>query len=337
MIPYTQHALLSLLTLAAAVAIAADSGSKTPPATIQNPVKEGDLATVKLTPQAEQRLGIATAVVVKRALPQLRTFSGEIVLPLATEGILSIAQPVLGASPDEFRRVADLQADADGKQNEARAALNAAETAMKRAEQMFAEKAGSQRALDEARGALDVAKATNAASEARRALLGIPVADAAKGSRRWVRATVFASELARLDPDVPGQVSALSGAERRSVEAKPVKAPASANAALGTVDVFYEIAGADAPQIGQRVAVSLPVRGAVVESLVAPHAAVLHDFHGGAWVYEQTAPQTYVRRRVSVARVVGTDAVLASGPPAGTKVVTSGAAELFGTEFGAGK
>ncbi|MEQ1861480.1 MAG: efflux RND transporter periplasmic adaptor subunit, partial [Chthoniobacteraceae bacterium] len=62
-----------------------------------------------------------------------------------------------------------------------------------------------------------------------------------------------------------------------------------------------------------------------------------HDIHGGQWVYENTAPQTFTRRRVVVDRVVGPDAVLASGARAGAKVVTDGAAELFGTEFGAGK
>ncbi len=160
--------IVSIITCAAVTVFAAESGSKTPPATIENAVKEGDLSTVKLTEQAEQRLGIATAVVEKRALPQLRTFPGEIVLPLATDGNSSFAQPVLGASPEEFRRVADLQADADGKLKEARASLSAAETAMKRAEQMIADKAGSQRAVDEARGALDLAKAVSATAEARR-------------------------------------------------------------------------------------------------------------------------------------------------------------------------
>jgi hypothetical protein len=37
-----------------------------------------------------------------------------------------------------------------------------------------------------------------------------------------------------------------------------------------------------------------------------------------------------------VAAVVGEQAALASGPPPGASVVTDGAAELFGTEFGAG-
>ncbi|MEQ1851562.1 MAG: efflux RND transporter periplasmic adaptor subunit, partial [Chthoniobacteraceae bacterium] len=65
--------------------------------------------------------------------------------------------------------------------------------------------------------------------------------------------------------------------------------------------------------------------------------AVLHDIHGGQWVYEQTADHTYTRRRIQVARLAGNDAVLTSGPAAGSKIVTDGAAELFGTEFMTGK
>ncbi len=68
-----------------------------------------------------------------------------------------------------------------------------------------------------------------------------------------------------------------------------------------------------------------------------PFGAVLHDIQGGQWVYVQTGEHTYARRRVQVARLAGVDAVLASGPPVGSKVVTDGAAELFGTEFVTGK
>jgi len=76
---------------------------------------------------------------------------------------------------------------------------------------------------------------------------------------------------------------------------------------------------------------------ATEESLVVPWSAILHDTTGGAWVYENIAPQQYARRRVEVRRVVNSRAVLARGPAVGTKVVTAGAAELFGTEFGTGK
>ena len=44
-----------------------------------------------------------------------------------------------------------------------------------------------------------------------------------------------------------------------------------------------------------------------------------------------------VRRRVQVSRVAGDQAVLATGPAVGSKIVTVGAAELFGTEVGFSK
>jgi hypothetical protein len=46
---------------------------------------------------------------------------------------------------------------------------------------------------------------------------------------------------------------------------------------------------------------------------------------------------TFARRRVEVARVAGGVVVLSAGPKIGTRIVTDGAVELFGTEFGAGK
>ena len=69
------------------------------------------------------------------------------------------------------------------------------------------------------------------------------------------------------------------------------------------------------------------------EHLVIPFNAVLHDIHGGQWVYVQTAEHVYTRKRIQVAHIAGTDAVLASGPPAGSQIVTDASAELFGTEF----
>jgi hypothetical protein len=71
--------------------------------------------------------------------------------------------------------------------------------------------------------------------------------------------------------------------------------------------------------------------------LTIPSSAVLYDIHGGAWVYQQTAPQKYSRRRVEIARVAGGAALVARGLQTGAKVVTAGAAELFGTEFSTGK
>ena len=83
---------------------------------------------------------------------------------------------------------------------------------------------------------------------------------------------------------------------------------------------------------GQRVGVRVKLKGEET-SRVVPWSAVMHDINGGTWVYEQTAPQTFVRRRVEVRYVTGDLAVLASGPAEGARIVTAGAMELFGTEF----
>ena len=87
---------------------------------------------------------------------------------------------------------------------------------------------------------------------------------------------------------------------------------------------------------GQRVGASLPLRGDEEELTVSREAIIL-DYFGGTWVYEKTAEHTYVRRRVIVDRVAGPVAVLASGPKKETVVVTKGAAEMAGTDFGFSK
>jgi hypothetical protein len=79
----------------------------------------------------------------------------------------------------------------------------------------------------------------------------------------------------------------------------------------------------------------LPLRQSE-QGLVVPEAALLYDMHGDAWVYEDVGGNAYARRRVQVSRHAGDLVVIARGIPQGAKVVTAGAAELFGTEFGAG-
>ncbi len=86
-----------------------------------------------------------------------------------------------------------------------------------------------------------------------------------------------------------------------------------------------------------------PVREAQVERSgsgmyrqVVPYSAVLYDEYGVTWVYTTPEPLVFVRHRIIVDYIVGDQVVLSEGPPTGTEVVTVGAAELFGTEFGIG-
>jgi hypothetical protein len=69
------------------------------------------------------------------------------------------------------------------------------------------------------------------------------------------------------------------------------------------------------------------------ERTVVPYAALLYDPEGKTYVYTSPKPLQYVREEVAVDRVEGNRVLLSEGPPAGTEIVTVGAAEVYGTEL----
>jgi hypothetical protein len=69
-------------------------------------------------------------------------------------------------------------------------------------------------------------------------------------------------------------------------------------------------------------------------TLVIPYAAVVYDAEGEAWTFASPAPFTYKRAPIVIASIKLDTAVLTTGPPPGTAVVTIGASELVGMEAG---
>ena len=67
-----------------------------------------------------------------------------------------------------------------------------------------------------------------------------------------------------------------------------------------------------------------------------PYGAVLYDPDGKTWTFTKVKGLTFRRRAIVVASITGDTALLTSGPPVGTEVVTLGANELFGAEIGVG-
>ncbi|HEY7547135.1 MAG TPA: hypothetical protein VID27_19735, partial [Blastocatellia bacterium] len=82
------------LLMAACTQEHADEKKAPPPAKVENAVKEGDLATITLSPEAESRLGIETAAVELISVSQTRTIGGEIVLP--PDSTITVSAPVAG-------------------------------------------------------------------------------------------------------------------------------------------------------------------------------------------------------------------------------------------------
>lgn len=287
--------------------------------------------TITLTADAEVKLRLKTAPVERRVVAATRLYAGEVVL--AGKQTLS---PLVGGTLEERLRLAEQQAVADGQVAKAQAQAELSRLAAERAGKMLTAEAGSQRALEEARAALMSAEAELRTARVKRELLGSAGTGSDHSGGKWVRVAVFSGEAGRVAKGEPAAVRGLeSGA--KPVAAPPVSGPATADARTATIDLYYALPESAPWRAGERIAVELTLAEGRAESLTVPFSAVLHDIHGGEWVYVQTAPRTYARRRVQVARVAGPDAVLASGPAIGTAVVTDGAAELFGTEFMTGK
>ena len=71
-------------------------------------------------------------------------------------------------------------------------------------------------------------------------------------------------------------------------------------------------------------------------AMTIPYAAIIYDAQGATWAYVNTAPLVYLRESVTVEVIDGAVVHISAGPPTGTHVVTTGAAELYGAEIGVG-
>jgi membrane fusion protein, heavy metal efflux system len=372
------------------------------PAKVEKLPGEADLTTITLIPEAETRLGIATAAVERRDVPRTRALGGEVIVPpgravavsapltgtlLAPEGgvptpgarvkkgqVLFRLQPLL--SPEAQATMATARVEAQGQVDQAEKQLAQAKVQLDRAERLLRDKLGSTGALVDAKAQYEVAEATLKAAKARRDALDktirgleggtldpLPIEVEADGvlknvhtmvgqtvsagallfdvlrlDRVWVRVPVYVGDAPAVEEAAPAEVGGLAvGSDAPTRPAQPVLAPPSGDPLAATVDLFYEVENPDgALRPGQRVGVTLPLKGER-SGLVVPREAILRDFDGGTWVYVAGGGHKYSRRRVRLDRMAGPMAVLSAGPEPGTRVVTDGAAELFGTEFGGAK
>lgn len=300
--------------------------SAPPPAKAQAVAQEAELLRLTLTPQAVARLGIATIKVGAGKAGMMRETSGEIVVPNGAGGVPT-------GSLSNLAQIGTAQAAADGEVERSRAQVRLARIALNRATQLVAEEAGSVRARDEAAAALTTAQAQASVAVQQRRLLGPSVSALGRQPTLWVRVSASGTDIAAINRTATALVSPL-GASDAGYSARPIQAPPSANAIAGTVDLYYAIDNRDQRwRVGQRVAVRLAL-GQVQHGLAVPAAAILRDIYGGEWVYAQTAPGTYVRQRVEIASTGVDGAIVARGLRPGMEIVTTGAMELFGTEFG---
>jgi hypothetical protein len=66
---------------------------------------------------------------------------------------------------------------------------------------------------------------------------------------------------------------------------------------------------------------------------VVPYAALIYDGDGKTYVYVTSKPLSFQRSAVVVDRIDDARARLRTGPPVGSRVVTTGASEVYGAEL----
>lgn len=370
---------------------------KVMPAVVENPVKESDLTTVRLTEKAVERLGIKTKPVEQQSVNLTRTYSGELMAVPGSSMILMapVSGTVLGlkdgrlpaaGSPVKkgqlLYRLMILPSEKDllGASEDAKlkqVQYDVAVQKLVRAQQLLKDKAGSVRAVQDAESELANVTASLRVAEARVELMkgnssngvsdklstlsiessvdgfiqrvyaspsqvvsaNAPVIEVASIMPLWVRVPVYAGELNTIDKHAGATVRTLSefNGSANQATAKSIDGPRTADPLNTSADVYYELANKDGQfRPGQKVSVVLPVEDQKA-SLVIPFSAILYDINGGTWVYENSTPLIFIRRRVELSNVENGMAILRKGPASGTQIVIEGAAELFGTEFGGAK
>jgi membrane fusion protein, heavy metal efflux system len=361
------------------------------PAKVENRVNESDLTRVRLTPEAEKRLGIEVREPVDSNFVVTTSVAGEVVpipgksltvnapvagtirmlrAPLTPGQHLRDGEPVLRLTPlAGVQR--DLRVTLQADLKAAKARLDNAAQQLERARQLLRDLAGSQRNVDVAEQEFGQAKAAHDAAVERlqqvntrpldadvemtveapasgivrqvqvapgqTVAAGAPLFEVVDFSRVWLRVPVYAGDAATFRNLATVTVQSVDG-EGPVRKAVRVPAPPTADPLAVTVDLYYELPNPDGQlRPGQRLNVQLPARSKVRDTLQVPASAILYDIHGGTWVYVAEPEHTYRRQRVEVLDTQGGFAFLARGVPRNARVVTAGAAELFGTEFGAGK
>jgi len=278
-------------------------------------------------------------------------------------------QPII--TGDARASLVNALADAESSINVLKSQVDATEIALNRSKKLLQDLVGSQRNVDEANAAHETAlrnlEAANVKKNALHQIVnlgnvkpidikspqsgvvsnifavsdqlvsaGNPIVEISSLSTLWVRVPIPAGDLDGIDLEADAQIQSLSAmSDAPSIVAKPIIASPTADPLTSTTHLYYSIQNNQSffrPM--QRVSVTLKSSNKSIKALTIPSSAVVFDVYGGTWVYIQQSTNVYERKRVFLDHVVGHQAILSEGPPEGSKVVVTGALELFGVDTG---
>ena len=127
-----------------------------------------------------------------------------------------------------------------------------------------------------------------------------------------------------------GTVLVLAGCRQDKVAEKYHPAKLEESGQEGIMKVTLDARAAE--RIGLQTAAVREETIGSASRLVVPYGAIMYDAKGATWTFTNPQPLVYVRHKIVVENIEGDRVILSEGPPAGTVVVTVGAAELMGAE-----
>ncbi len=155
------------------------------------------------------------------------------------------------------------------------------------------------------------------------------------GGKAWVQVVLSQPEWDRVAQDKPARILPLATRDKLASEllALPSGYPPREDARRSMLRLYYVVPSEDhGLVVNDRMRVELRLSGSNEKRKVMPYSALFYDDKGDTWAYINPKPLVFVRWSVEVERIVGDLAVLADGPPVGTRVVTVGVPLLYGAE-----
>lgn len=208
------------------------------PAKVEGAPKEADLATVSLTPEAETRLGVATAQVERKSVPRTATYAGEVIIPPGR--LMAVTAPFVGTvkapqgaslpapgttvkegqpvlilqvilTPEARAQMAPQLADAEGQVKQAHEQLQISKLQLDRAENLVRDKLGGAAQLVDAKANYELAKTNLRNAEVRRDALVKMAGDVAGGAMNQTISATASGTVQNVHAQ-PGQVVAAGAA-----------------------------------------------------------------------------------------------------------------------------
>lgn len=262
-------------------------------------------------------------------------------------------------------------ADANSLVNTANSQVDATAVALTRAKKLLDDLVGSQRNVDDAYASHEVSLRNLEAAKAKQNALeqvvnvgaippidvkapqsgiitnifsvpeqlvsvGNPIIEISELNTLWVRVPIPVGEINEIDQQADAKVSQLgSETNAKMFVAKPINTSPTADPLTSSAHLYYALQNAQSAfRPAERVSISLNTVNKQQKMLTIPWSAVVFDIHGGSWVYTQKSNTLFERKRVFFDHINGGNAVMSEGPAEGSKIVVSGALELFGVETG---